>query len=182
MRKRTLDRLMDEGVTIKDPATTAIDSNVRIGRDTVIWPCTVIQGPARVGRECHIGPFARIRGGVVLENGVCVGNFVEVVRSRVGKRSMIKHLSYIGDARLGQSVNIGAGTITANFDGKKKNSTMIGDNAQIGSGTVLVAPIRVGKRARTGAGAVVTRGKHVPGGQTVVGVPARPIKNGRSPH
>ncbi|HTL71150.1 MAG TPA: UDP-N-acetylglucosamine diphosphorylase/glucosamine-1-phosphate N-acetyltransferase, partial [Candidatus Eisenbacteria bacterium] len=93
----------------------------------------------------------------------------------IGKRSQVKHLSYLGDAEVGESVNVGAGTITANFDGKKKHRTVIRDGARIGSGTVLIAPVTVGRRAVTGAGAVVTKGRNVPDGAIVAGVPASPL-------
>jgi bifunctional UDP-N-acetylglucosamine pyrophosphorylase/glucosamine-1-phosphate N-acetyltransferase len=171
-----LEKLMSEGVTIEDPATTFIGEGVKIGRDTVIHPNTVIEGPALIGRKCSIGPFARIRAGVTLGNEVTVGNFVEVVRSTVGDRTLVKHLTYLGDTTVGADTNVGAGTITANFDGKNKHRTVIGRKVKVGSGTVFVAPVTVGDGAVTGAGAVVTRGTRVKSGETVVGVPARPSK------
>jgi len=174
-KDRILKRLMRAGVTIVDPATTFIEERVRVGRDTVIYPNTVIEGPARIGGKCRVGPFARIRAGVALGDGVTVGNFVEVVRTRIGRGSTAKHLTYLGDAEIGSGVNVGAGTITANYDGKRKHRTVIRDGARIGSGTVLVAPVRVGKGARTGAGAVLPRGRNVAAGVTVAGVPARKI-------
>ncbi|MBP9733543.1 MAG: NTP transferase domain-containing protein [Candidatus Omnitrophica bacterium] len=169
-----LDRLMSAGVTIEDPATTFIGEGVKIGADTVIHPNTVIDGPAVIGRKCSIGPFAHIRAGVKLGDQVTVGNFVEVVRSTVGDRTLVKHLTYLGDTQVGSDTNIGAGTITANFDGKNKHRTVIGRGVKVGSGTVIVAPAALGDKAVTGAGAVVTRGTRVKPGQTVVGVPARP--------
>lgn len=171
-----LERLMGEGVTIEDPATTFVAEGVTIGRDTVIHPNTVIDGPAKIGRKCSIGPFARIRAGVTLGDEVTVGNFVEVVRSTVGDRTLVKHLTYLGDATVGPDTNVGAGTITANFDGKNKHRTAIGRKVKVGSGTIFVAPVTVGDNAVTGAGAVVTRGTRVKSGETVVGVPARPSK------
>lgn len=171
-----LESLMAEGVTIEDPATTFIGEGVKIGQDTVIHPNTVIDGPATIGRKCSIGPFARIRAGVTLGNEVTVGNFVEVVRSTVGDRTLVKHLTYLGDTTVGPDVNVGAGTITANFDGKNKHRTVIGKKVKVGSGTIFVAPVTVGDNAVTGAGSVVTRGKNVPSGATVAGVPARPIR------
>lgn len=178
MNARALRRLMAAGVTIQDPGTTFVGPRVRIGPDTVIHPNTVIEGPAKIGRDCRIGPFARIRENVTIGDGVCVGNFVEITRSRIGRGTMVKHLTYLGDARVGAGVNIGAGTITANFDGRRKNPTVIGDGARIGVGTMLVAPVRVGARAVTGAGAVLTRGKNVPAGATVAGVPAKVLAKG----
>lgn len=179
MNARILERWMAEGVTVRDPLTTWIGADVKIGADTEILPNTVIEGPAVIGRRCHVGPFARIRGGVTLGDDVTVGNFVEVVRSTVGRGTLMKHLTYIGDAVVGGGVNVGCGTITANFDGKAKHQTRIGDRAQLGSGTVLVAPVKVGAGAKTGAGSVVTRGRDVPAGKTVIGVPAKVLNKGK---
>lgn len=121
---------------------------------------------ASVGRDCEVGPFARLRPGAVLENGAQIGNFVEVKASRIGKRSKAKHLAYIGDAEIGAGVNIGAGTVVVNYDGYGKYPTVIADGARIGSDTMLVAPVRVGKGAVTGAGSVIT--KDVPAGALAV--------------
>ena len=176
IQQRILDRWSERGVRIRDPKSTTIDAGVEIGHDTVILPNTVIEDGCVIGKNCVIGPFARLRGNSKIGDGCVIGNFVEVVRSMVGEKTQIKHLSYIGDATIGASVNVGAGTITANFDGKKKHRTVIGDGAQIGSGTVLVAPVTVGKGAKTGAGAVVTKGKNVPPGKVVAGVPAKILK------
>jgi bifunctional UDP-N-acetylglucosamine pyrophosphorylase/glucosamine-1-phosphate N-acetyltransferase len=167
---------MDQGVTILDPQSTFIDETVVIGQDTIIHPFTMIEGEVSIGRNCVIGPFAHIRTKSTLRDGVEIGNFVEVKASQVGEYTKAKHLSYLGDAVVGQNVNIGAGTITANYDGKKKHVTHIEDGAFIGSGTIMVAPVCIGKEAVTGAGSVVTRGKDVPQGATVVGVPARKFK------
>ncbi len=163
----------DSGVTIVDPATTYIEEGVEIGRDTVIYPFTVIERGVRIGERCRIGPFAHLRVGSVLEEESEIGNFTEVKNSRLGKGSKAKHLSYLGDLDTGAGVNIGAGTIIANYDGTKKHRTLIGDGAFLGSGTILVAPVEVGSGARTGAGAVVPAAQNVPAGETVVGVPAR---------
>jgi len=176
MQQTILKKWIDRGVLIRDPKTTTIDADVEIGAETVILPNTVIEEGSRIGRHCQIGPFARIRGGSRIGDQVVIGNFVEVVRSVVGNKTFIKHLSYIGDAEIGSGVNIGAGTITANFDGKKKHKTVIKDKAQIGSGTILVAPVTVGRAAKTGAGAVVPKGKNVPDRTVVVGVPARQLQ------
>ena len=176
VQKSILDFWIEKQVRIRDPKTTIIDAGVVIGRDTVILPHTVIEGGSRIGRRCVIGPFARIRGDSSIGDDSTVGNFVEVVRSKIGRGTLVKHLSYIGDAELGRDVNIGAGTITANFDGVRKHKTIVGDGAQIGSGTVLIAPVRVGKKAVTGAGCVLPKNKTVPDGGVVVGVPGRVLE------
>jgi len=113
---------------------------------------------------------------VRIGDNVEVGNFVELVRTTVGDDTKIKHLTYLGDAAVGKRVNIGAGTITANFDGKKKNKTTIDDGVSIGAGAVLIAPVRIGKRAVVGAGCVVPKNHDVAVGATVVGIPAKVLK------
>ncbi|MBI2899005.1 MAG: NTP transferase domain-containing protein [Planctomycetes bacterium] len=180
LRRRILDRHMDAGVSIVDPGTTYIEDGVEIAPDAVIHPFTVIRRGVRIGPGCHVGPFSHLRGETVLEERAEIGNFVEVKKSRVGARSKAKHLAYLGDATLGADVNIGAGTITANYDGAKKHPTVIEDGASTGSNTVLVAPVRLGKGAKTGAGAVVPRGE-VKAGTLVVGVPARPLARKSAP-
>lgn len=142
----------------------------------MIYPFTVVERNVKIGKHCSVGPFTRLREGTRLEDQVMVGNFIEIVRSRLSPKTKARHFGYLGDSRIGRSVNIGAGTVTANFDGKKKNITVIKDNAFIGSDTILVAPVRIGKAAKTGAGTVVTKNKNVGEGQIVVGVPARPLK------
>ena len=176
MQKRICERWMSEGVAIQDPKSTFIDSDVRIGQDTVLLPHTVIAEGSRIGDRCVIGPFARIRGSSRIGPQSVIGNFVEIVRSHIGIATQVKHLSYLGDARVGDRVNVGAGTITANYDGKNKHVTVIRDRAQIGSGTILVAPTIVGYGAKTGAGAVVTKGTRVKDGATYVGVPAKELR------
>lgn len=176
INKRNIERLVASGVTVVDPATTYIYAEAEIGRDTIIYPHTVIEGKIKIGSSCRIGPFAHLRSGTILKDKVEIGNFVEVVRSQIDSATKIKHHSYIGDATIGKGANIGAGTITANYDGKKKNRTIIGDGAFIGVGTILIAPVKVGKYAVTGAGCVVTKDKDVPAGKTVVGIPARILK------
>ncbi len=178
MQQTILKKWIDKGVRIRDPKTTTIDADVEIGVETVILPNTVIEEGARIGKNCRIGPFARIRGQSKIGDGVVIGNFVEVVRSEIGNKTYIKHLSYIGDANIGSGVNVGAGTITANYDGKKKHKTVIKDKAQIGSGTVLVAPVTVGRGAKTGAGAVVTKKTRIAAGMVFVGIPARELIKG----
>jgi len=163
------------GVYIEDPASTFIDHGVEIGVGTKVHPCSVIQSGVRIGAGCEVGPFAMLRGGSVLADGAAVGNFVEVNRSRMGKKSKAKHLAYLGDATLGERVNIGAGTIFANYDGKTKSACTVGDGAFVGSGTILVAPVEVGAAATLGAGAVVTRRSVVGPGEVWVGVPARAL-------
>jgi bifunctional UDP-N-acetylglucosamine pyrophosphorylase/glucosamine-1-phosphate N-acetyltransferase len=207
MRTRINRAHMLAGVTIVDPATTYIEPDVTIGRDTVIWPNTYLRGKTVIGEGCvigpntiaedttvgdyceilaavmekavvednvGIGPFAHLRRGAHLCKGVHMGNFGEVKDSTLGPGTKMGHFSYIGNATIGAEVNIGAGTITCNYDGVHKNPTEIGEHAFIGSDTMLVAPVKVGARARTGAGAVVT--KDVEPDTLVVGVPAKPIK------
>ena len=173
IRERILKNFMRDGVTIVDPATTYIDADVKIGKDTCIRPFTIIEKDVRVGDHCVIGPFARLRPGVRLGNGVEIGNFTEVSRTKIGNKTRMKHFSFLGDALVGSDVNIGAGTVTANFDGVRKNQTKIGNGAFIGSDSILIAPVKIGNRAVVGAGSVVTKGKTVPDGGIAVGVPAK---------
>lgn len=175
LRWRILERHMDNGVTIVDPSTTFIEEDVTIGSDTVVLPYTVIEHDVKIGKGCEVGPFSHLRPGAVLDDGAEVGNFVEVKKSRIGPHSKAKHLTYLGDATLGAGVNIGAGTITANYDGKNKHATVIGDGVHIGSNTVLVAPVKIGKDATTGAGAIVLH--DVAAGDVVAGVPARSLRS-----
>jgi len=164
------------GVTILEPESTYIETDVKIGADSIIYPYTYIEKKVSIGKGCQIGPFCKIRMGSKISDASCIGSFVEVVRSTVGKKTNIKHLSYIGDAVVGNNVNVGAGTVTANYDGKNKNKTHIKDKAFIGSNSVLVAPITVSKGAKTGAGSVVLKGRNIPAGKVACGVPARIIK------
>jgi bifunctional UDP-N-acetylglucosamine pyrophosphorylase/glucosamine-1-phosphate N-acetyltransferase len=140
----------------------------------VIYPFTVIERDVKIGKRCFIGPFAHLREGTRVLDDVTLGNFIETTRTKIGAKTFIKHFSYIGDTSVGSNVNIGAGTVTANFDGRSKHSTVIKDNAMIGSDTILVAPVKVGKSAVTGAGTVVIR--DVPDNKKAVGVPARILK------
>ncbi len=179
MQRRINEELMQEGVSIVDPDSTFISYGAKIGQDSVIYPFTVIESDVKIGKRCLVGPFAHLREGTVIEDDVVAGNFLEIVRSRISSKTLIKHFAYLGDSRIGREVNIGAGTVTANFDGRKKNITVIKDRAFIGSDTVLVAPVKVGKGAVTGAGAVVVKNTFVPDGAKVVGVPAKPIKTKR---
>ena len=149
------------------PNTVVADST--IGDDCAVQS-SVITG-AELEDEVEVGPFSNLREGTRVETRATVGTSVEVKGSRIGRETRVHHFSYIGDADLGSQVNVGAGTVTCNFDGTGKHRTRIGDGAFIGSGTMLVAPVEVGANARTGAGAVVTR--DVPEGELVLGVPAR---------
>jgi len=206
MNERLCAKYMLDGVTIIDPATTYLEPELQIGRDTVIYPNTSISrlseigegstiGPntrlsnARIGdrsviresvitdctlgNDVAVGPFAHLRGGAALADDVKIGNFVEIKGSKLAKGVKASHLSYLGDAEIGEESNIGAGTITCNYDGKKKNRTTIGKNVFIGSNSSLVAPITIGDNALTGAGSVVT--KDVPPGERVAGNPAKPL-------
>jgi bifunctional UDP-N-acetylglucosamine pyrophosphorylase/glucosamine-1-phosphate N-acetyltransferase len=176
IRRRILSRHMLSGVTIVDPSTTFIEGGVKIGRDTVIHPMTVIHSDVRIGKNCSIGPMARLRPGTRISDGVEIGNFAEVSRSSLGKGVMQKHFSFLGDARIAGGVNIGAGVVTANFDGKNKSQTTIGPRAFIGSDAVLVAPNKIGAGAVIGAGSVLPKGRNVAAHMVAVGVPARAIK------
>lgn len=175
IQQRILEGHLAAGVRIEDPATTYVDWGVEIGPGTHVLPCTVIRGGVRIGAGCEVGPFTHLRVGTVLEDGAEVGNFTEAKKSRVGAGTKAKHLTYLGDVEIGAGANIGAGTIVANYDGKHKHRTRIGDRAFIGSGSVLIAPCDIGAGALTGGGAIVTRNSKVPPGDVWVGVPARPI-------
>jgi bifunctional UDP-N-acetylglucosamine pyrophosphorylase/glucosamine-1-phosphate N-acetyltransferase len=145
--------------------------NAQIGEECVIrW--SVIKD-STVGAHVTIGPFAHLRDGAVVEDGAHIGNFVELKKTRMGRGAKAGHLAYLGDATLGAKVNIGAGTITCNYDGMTKHATEIGEGAFIGSNSSLVAPVKIGAGAKTGAGSVVTH--DVPPGEQVAGVPARPM-------
>ena len=191
LRGRVRDRLMAEGVTFLAPETSFVDADVRIGRDSVIHPHTVVEGRTRIGEDCMVrsysritesvlrdgvtvlegcviegsllderctvGPFSHLRPGTVIGRAAKVGNFVELKKAELGVGSKANHLTYLGDTRVGERVNIGAGTITCNYDGANKHQTVIGDDVFIGSDVSLVAPVRVGKGAVIGAGSVITQ-------------------------
>ena len=165
---------MKMGVTLKAPETVFLSNDTKFGKNVVINQYVVIGKKTKIGNNVEIlpfthienstlesnvnvGPFSRIRPGSILSEGSRVGNFVEIKKSKVGKNSKINHLSYIGDASLGEKVNIGAGTITCNYDGKNKNRTKILDGAFIGSNTSLIAPIKIGKKAVVGAGSALNK-------------------------
>lgn len=173
LRRRINEMHMLNGVTIVDPESTFIDARATIEQDVRLEPFTVIEGPCRLARGARVGPFARLRASTIGE-GALVGNFVEVVRSELGREARALHLAYLGDGTLGAGVNVGAGTIFANWDGYRHGKTTVDDGASLGAGTVVVAPARIGAGARTGAGAVVVGGE-VERGVTVVGMPARPM-------
>jgi bifunctional UDP-N-acetylglucosamine pyrophosphorylase/glucosamine-1-phosphate N-acetyltransferase len=170
------------GVGIVDPEATVIDVDVQIGRDTTIEPFTTIRGSTRIGERCTIrhsylidcvledgasvGPFGYLRPGAVLREGAKVGTFVEVKNSDVGAAAKVPHLSYIGDADVGERTNLGAGTITANYDGREKHRTKIGKRVKGGVDTSFVAPVTVGDDAYTAAGSVIT--EDVPDGALAV--------------
>jgi bifunctional UDP-N-acetylglucosamine pyrophosphorylase/glucosamine-1-phosphate N-acetyltransferase len=190
-RREILESLMLAGVTIIDPSATYIDLDVRVGRDTVIYPHTIIQGSSAIGKSCiigagcqivdstlgdgvtvklssviqesvirdqaSIGPFAHLRPGSDIGEEAKIGNFVEVKKSSIGRGSKASHLTYLGDTALGTGVNVGAGTITCNYDGFDKHPTTIEDDVFIGSNTALVAPVKVGKGAIIGAGSTITK-------------------------
>jgi bifunctional UDP-N-acetylglucosamine pyrophosphorylase/glucosamine-1-phosphate N-acetyltransferase len=172
------DAVIEPGVTLAGTTVIGRDARIgtgsqvvdsRIGERAVVW-ASVIEASV-IEREATVGPFSHVRGGSTIEPGVQLGNYAEVKNSRVGAGSKSHHVSYLGDADIGAGVNIGAGTITANYDGQRKHRTTIGDAAFIGSDTILRAPVEVGAGAYTGAGSVVTR--DVPPGMLAVGVPAR---------
>ena len=198
---RHLDALMQQGVTILEPARTTIEPTVRIAPETVIHPNVTILGRSEIGGECEIqagcwirnskvadrvnlrpysvideaqvgddcavGPFARLRPASVMMPGALVGNFVEMKKARLGAGSKASHLTYLGDAEIGDGANIGAGVVTCNYDGERKHTTTIGDGAFVGSDTMLVAPIEVGAGATTAAGSTITQ--DVPAGALAVG-------------
>mgnify|MGYP001220979339 CR=1 FL=1 len=173
-QEKLRNQAMKKGITLKSPETVFLSSDTKYGKNVVINPYVVIGNKTKIGNNVEIfpfthienailednvnvGPFSRVRPGSYLSKGSRIGNFVEVKKSRIGKNSKINHLSYVGDALVGKNVNIGAGTITCNYDGRKKNKTKISDSAFIGSNTALVAPIKIGKKAVVGAGSTLTK-------------------------
>ena len=173
-QEKLRNKAMKMGVTLRAPETVFLSKDTKFGKNVIINPYVVIGTKTKIGDNVEIlsfthienavlessvsvGPFSRIRPGTFLSKGSKIGNFVEIKKSRVGKKSKINHLSYIGDSFIGNNVNIGAGTITCNYDGKKKSITKILDGAFIGSNTSLVAPIKIGKKSVVGAGSTITR-------------------------
>ena len=173
-QEKLRNKAMEIGVTLKSPETVFLSNDTKYGKNVVISQYVVIGKKTKIGNNVEIlpfthienatlednvnvGPFSRVRPGSFLSQGSRVGNFVEVKKSKIGKNTKINHLSYVGDAVVGKNVNIGAGTITCNYDGKKKNKTKILDGAFIGSNTALVAPIKIGKNSFVGAGSTLTK-------------------------
>ena len=175
MQRRINDEYMKKGVTIVDPASTFISHGTKIGVDTVIYPFTVIERNVKIGDCCQIGPFVHLRQDTAIASKVLLGNFIEIVRSQLSAGIFAKHFCYLGDSRVGRDVNIGAGTVTANFNGLTKGNTVIKDKAFIGSNSVLVAPVTIGKSAKVAAGAVVLKNTKILDNMVVAGVPAKPI-------
>ncbi len=206
--------LMEQGVTLRDPARLDVRGTVKAGKDVVIDVNVILEGDvvigdnvtigpncliinssigneslvlancvienSEIGKACSIGPFSRLRPETCLADKVKLGNFVEIKKSRVGEASKINHLSYVGDSEVGKNVNIGAGTITCNYDGANKHRTIIEDNVFIGSDTQLVAPVTVGEGATIGAGATITR--DTPAGElTISRVPQKTIEGWQRP-
>ena len=167
-------KFLKQGVKMISPETIFFSNKTKIGKKVSIEPYVVFVGKVvlknniiiksfshlenvKVENNVSIGPYARLRPGSILEEGSKVGNFVEVKKSKIGKNSKVNHLSYVGDTIIGKNTNIGAGTITCNYDGVKKNKTVIKDKVFIGSNTSLVAPITIGEESVVGAGSVITR-------------------------
>ena len=173
-QKKLRNKFLKLGVKMSGPETIFFSKDTIIGKNVVIEPYVVFGSKVKIGNDViiksfshlenckienkvDIGPYARIRPGTVLKEGSKVGNFVEIKKSIINKKSKINHLSYIGDSNIGKSVNIGAGTITCNYDGKKKHKTNIKDNVFIGSNSSLVAPLKIEKDSVVGAGSVITK-------------------------
>ena len=167
-------RFLKNGVKMTGPETIFFSNDTKIGKNVTIEPYVVIGKNVKIGNnviiksfshlesckienKVELGPYARIRPNTILKEGSKIGNFVEIKKSTVGKKSKVNHLSYIGDSEIGKSVNIGAGTITCNYDGVKKSKTKIKDNVFIGSNSSLVAPITIEKQSVVGAGSVITK-------------------------
>ncbi len=174
IQKKLRNKFLKKGVKMISPETIFFSNKTKIGKNVLIEPYVVLIGnvvlknnitiksfshleDVKVENDVTIGPYARLRPGSILEKGSRVGNFVEVKKSKIGKNSKINHLSYVGDANLGKNVNVGAGTITCNYDGFKKNKTKIKNNVFVGSNTSLVAPVTIKEKSVVGAGSVITR-------------------------
>jgi bifunctional UDP-N-acetylglucosamine pyrophosphorylase/glucosamine-1-phosphate N-acetyltransferase len=210
LRRRTLERLMAEGVTVLDPAATYVDETVEIGPDTVLYPGAILEGATVIGAECvvgagchvsgsrigdsvtlkpycvlsdsvveagaQLGPFCHLRPLSHIGAGAKIGNFVELKKSRIGRGAKVPHLSYVGDATVGDEANVGAGAITCNYDGVAKHETIIGAHAFVGTNSSLVAPVTIGEGAYVGAGSVIT--KSVPPGALAVARGRQEVREG----
>ena len=174
IQNKLRNKFLKLGVQMTGPETIFFSNDTKIGKNVIIEPYVVIGKKVKIGNnviiksfshlescrienKVEIGPYARIRPNTILKEGSKIGNFVEVKKSTVGKKSKVNHLSYIGDSQIGKSVNIGAGTITCNYDGIKKSKTKIKDNVFIGSNSSLVAPVTINKKSIVGAGSVITK-------------------------
>ena len=174
IQNKLRNKFLNAGVKMIGPETIFFSNDTKVGKNVIIEPYVVIGKSVKIGNsviiksfshlesckienKVEIGPYARIRPDTILKEGSKIGNFVEVKKSTVGKRSKVNHLSYIGDSEIGKSVNIGAGTITCNYDGIKKNKTKIKDKVFIGSNSSLVAPLTIQKESIVGAGSVITK-------------------------
>ena len=174
IQSKLRNKFLKKGVKMIAPETVFFSKNTKIGKNVTIEPYVVIADKVSIGNNVKIlsfshlegvkiennvsiGPYARLRPGTILKSGTKVGNFVEVKKSIIGKNSKLNHLSYIGDSKIGKRVNIGAGTITCNYDGIKKSKTIINDDVFIGSNSSLVAPIKLEKKSVIGAGSVITK-------------------------
>ena len=173
-QKKLRNKFLKSGVNMIGPETIFFSKDTKIGKNVTIEPYVVFGPKVKIGNNVHIksfshlenckverkvdiGPYARIRPGTILKEGSKIGNFVEIKKSTLGKKSKVNHLTYIGDSFIGKSVNVGAGTITCNYDGVKKNKTKIKNNVFIGSNTSLVAPVTVNEGSFIGAGSVITK-------------------------
>ena len=174
LQKKIRNKFIKQGVKMIDPGTVYFSKDTKIGKNVTIEPYVVIGSKVKIknnvkilsfshiegviiNENVSVGPFCRLRPGTTLEKNSKIGNFVEVKKSRIKKNSKVSHLSYIGDAVIGISANIGAGTITCNYDGVKKSKTVIGDNSFVGSNSSLVAPVKIGRNSTIGAGSVITK-------------------------
>jgi bifunctional UDP-N-acetylglucosamine pyrophosphorylase/glucosamine-1-phosphate N-acetyltransferase len=173
-QNRLRNKFLKLGVKMSGPETIYFSKDIKIGKNVIIEPYVVFGSKVKIGNnvtiksfshlenckienKVNIGPYARIRPGTILKEGSKVGNFVEIKKSIIGKKSKVNHLSYVGDSSIGKSVNIGAGTITCNYDGVKKSKTKIKDNVFIGSNSSLVAPLVIEEGSVVGAGSVITK-------------------------
>ena len=183
LNRRVVKKHLENGVTIVDPDTTWISPETEIGADTIIYPSCYINGKNKIGSHCKIGPFAHLRGDVILEDYVKIGNFVEVKKTTVKSHTNACHLTYLGDSEIGSNVNIGAGTITANYNPltKVKSKTIIKDNVKIGSNSVLVAPLVIEEGTNVGALSAIT--KNLPSwALAITRAPLRVVENWVTKH